>query len=299
LSQKFNPSSQPSATTGSTTTTRQSTISPSRNINYLNSSPFSTINSSPIRYYTSPDKPASSRASQQQQPPPPTPTPAQQTDASPDPNATIAQITPLRNNTYLSTPVKSKTFQQQPSLEWSPLISPNLKNSLKKQLKDSSPRNRIKKTSLLPPGAIDNYWTGPTKDKMFVCTFKNCGKIFTRRYNVRSHVQTHLSDRPFACQFCGKRFVRQHDLNRHLKGHSESKLSKCACGKEFVRVDAMKKHQERNICVGGVKGMVNKPSTSKLNKKSFNGDDIVGVDDKRVQRKLFTDLLEVQSGVKS
>ncbi|CCG23286.1 Ace2 transcription factor [Candida orthopsilosis Co 90-125] len=296
LSQRYNPSSQSSAATGASS--RQSVRSPSRsnnNNNYLNSSPFSTINSSPIRYYTSPDKPTTNRGSQQ------SPSAAEQ-DASPDPNATIAQITPLRNNTYLSTPVKSKTLQQQqPSLEWSPLISPNSKNSLKKQLKDSSPRNRVKKTSLLPPGAIDNYWIGPTEDKNFICTFKNCGKVFTRRYNVRSHVQTHLSDRPFGCQFCGKRFVRQHDLNRHLKGHNESKLSKCACGKEFVRVDAMRKHQERNICVGGIKGMVNKPSVKKkigITNGGSNDGDIAGIGDERVQRKLFTDLIQEQSSGK-
>ena len=63
------------------------------------------------------------------------------------------------------------------------------------------------KTSLLPPGELDNYWTGPDEDKIYTCTYKNCGKKFTRRYNVRSHIQTHLSDRPFGCQFCPKRFV--------------------------------------------------------------------------------------------
>ena len=76
---------------------------------------------------------------------------------------------------------------------------------------------------------------------------------FTRRYNVRSHIQTHLSDRPFGCQFCPKRFVRQHDLNRHVKGHIEARYSKCPCGKEFARLDALRKHQDRNICVGGIK----------------------------------------------
>ncbi|KAG5420489.1 SWI5 [Candida metapsilosis] len=310
LSQRYDPSNQLPA--------RQPTISPTRNSNnnssnnnYLNSSPFATINSSPMRYYTSPNK-STPKVGSQQSPPPPPPPPAsstaQQHDASPDPNATIAQITPLRNSTYLSTPIKSNTnnllqqFQQQaqPYLEWSPLISPNSKNSLKKQLKDTSPRNRVKKTTLLPPGEIDKYWIGPNENKNFICTYKNCGKVFTRRYNVRSHVQTHLSDRPFGCQFCGKRFVRQHDLNRHLKGHSESKMNKCACGKEFVREDAMKKHQERNICVGGVKGMVNKPSLKKKNYSanggnSVGGGDIVGIKDDRVSRRLFADLIKEQS----
>ena len=86
---------------------------------------------------------------------------------------------------------------------------------------------------------------------------------FTRRYNVRSHIQTHLSDRPFGCQFCPKRFVRQHDLNRHVKGHIEARYSKCPCGKEFARLDALRKHQDRNICVGGNKNVISKPTKKK------------------------------------
>lgn len=80
---------------------------------------------------------------------------------------------------------------------------------------------------------------------------------------MRSHIQTHLSDRPFGCQFCPKRFVRQHDLNRHVKGHIEARYSKCPCGKEFARLDALRKHQERNICVGGNKNVISKPTKKK------------------------------------
>ncbi|KAI5962474.1 SWI5 [Candida pseudojiufengensis] len=198
----------------------------------LLSSPFSTQSSSPVKESI-------------QQPPPPQ-------------NQPLAQHSQSQQSQFL-TPTKPKQI-----LEWSPVISPNSKQSLSKQIKDSSPKRRVKKTSLLPPGELDNYWIGPDENKIYKCTYKNCGKLFTRRYNVRSHIQTHLSDRPFSCKFCIKKFVRQHDLNRHLKGHSEAKLSKCPCGKEFARLDALKKHQERNICVGGIKGLINKPSKKKL-----------------------------------
>ncbi|KAI5958852.1 SWI5 [Candida theae] len=311
LTQRYNPSSQFLVSKGSsrqhaTNSSPYKAISNNKSANYLNSSPFSTINSSPIRYYTSPDKLTTKIIPSQS----PSVVPQQDT-ASPDPNATITQITPLRNTTYLSTPVKSNTHNllhqlqnstqhtqhqhQQPPppphLEWSPLISPNSKIPLKKQLKDTSPRNRIKKTTLLPPGEIDNYWVGPNKDKNFICTYKNCGKVFTRRYNVRSHVQTHLSDRPFGCEFCGKRFVRQHDLNRHLKGHGQSKMYKCPCGKDFTREDAMKKHQERNICVGGVNGMVNKPSVKRRVGGNGGHIDVADLSDDRVSRRLFADII--------
>ena len=190
-----------------------------------------TLNSSPIKFYTSPLRNA-----------PPT------EDDTMDANATITQLTPLKSQTPM-TPSKNRV-----TLEWSPIISPNAKSSkdVKKALKESSPKRRVKKTSLLPPGELDQYWDGPDEHKVFTCTYKNCGKKFTRRYNVRSHIQTHLSDRPFACSYCPKKFVRQHDLNRHVKGHLEARYCKCSCGKEFTRLDALRKHRARNICVGGL-----------------------------------------------
>lgn len=184
-----------------------------------------------------------------------------------DANATITQLTPLKK-TLPSTPSRNNI-----RLEWSPIISPNAKASkdVKRHIQESSVRRIIKKTSLLPPGELDQYWVGPDEEKIYTCTYKNCGKKFTRRYNVRSHIQTHLSDRPFACSRCPKRFVRQHDLNRHVKGHMEARSCKCVCGKEFARIDALKKHQIRKICARGVTGVasgvsgggVTKPVSSK------------------------------------
>lgn len=201
----------------------------------LHSSPVSlkSLNSSPVKYYTSPLRNAHQPSND---------------DTVEMNNSTIAQLTPLRNN-LPNTPQRSQI-----QLEWSPIISPNAKASrdVKRHIKESLARRRIKKTSLLPPGELDQYWVGPDHEKVYTCTYKNCDKKFTRRYNVRSHIQTHLSDRPFGCPHCPKRFVRQHDLNRHVKGHMETTHCKCVCGKEFTRIDALKKHQLRNICVGGM-----------------------------------------------
>lgn len=166
-----------------------------------------------------------------------------------DVDETITQLTPLRGNQPM-TPSRNKVV-----LEWSPIVSPNAKTKdVQSAIKQSSlsPKRRIKKTSLLPPGELDKFFEGPDDNKVFTCTYKGCGKKFTRRYNVRSHIQTHLSDRPFACIYCPKKFVRQHDLNRHVKGHLEARHCRCPCGKEFTRIDAMKKHRLRNICSGGV-----------------------------------------------
>ncbi|KAH3676254.1 hypothetical protein WICMUC_002131 [Wickerhamomyces mucosus] len=131
------------------------------------------------------------------------------------------------------------------------------------------------KVSTLPPGEIDQYVTGPTEDKLFICNYDGCGKTFTRRYNVRSHVQTHLSDRPFVCDHedCNKAFVRQHDLTRHKKIHEEFAF-RCECGKKFSRQDALFRHRIRNICIGGLEkseipsNMITPSSVSKSVQKS-------------------------------
>ncbi|KAF1919374.1 hypothetical protein BDU57DRAFT_491661 [Ampelomyces quisqualis] len=89
---------------------------------------------------------------------------------------------------------------------------------------------------------ISNKWT---------CLYQDCGKMFGRRENIRSHVQTHLGDRQFKCNGCGKCFVRQHDLKRHAKIHSGNKPYKCPCGAGFARQDALTRHRQRGMCCGG------------------------------------------------
>lgn len=197
-----------------------------------------SLNSSPVRYYNSPLRNVANSGEPSND------------DSIVDVNATIVQLTPLKENQFQTTPNRNSKLD----LKWSPVISPNAKSSrdVRRAIQQFTPKRKIEKTSLLPPGELDQYWEGPDENKVFTCTFNGCGKKFTRRYNVRSHIQTHLSDRPFACAYCPKKFVRQHDLNRHVKGHQEARYCKCPCGKEFARLDAMRKHRARNICIGGV-----------------------------------------------
>lgn len=83
------------------------------------------------------------------------------------------------------------------------------------------------------------------------CLYPGCEKTFGRRENIRSHVQTHLGDRQFRCNGCGKCFVRQHDLKRHAKIHTGDKPYKCPCSAGFARQDALTRHRQRGMCVGG------------------------------------------------
>lgn len=104
----------------------------------------------------------------------------------------------------------------------------------------------------LPPGIVDLYLSGPDESGQLTCLFPNCGKLSMRMYNIRTHIHTHLSYRPFACEVCGSRFVRQFDLRRHVKSHAEEKPFKCDCGKTYTRRDTLQRHRGLMICVGGM-----------------------------------------------
>ncbi|KAF4126020.1 hypothetical protein GMORB2_1266 [Geosmithia morbida] len=104
---------------------------------------------------------------------------------------------------------------------------------------------------------ISRYIIGPDPaDAKWTCTFDDCGKKFGRKENIKSHVQTHLNDRPYQCPSCIKRFVRQHDLKRHAKIHTGIKPYPCECGNRFARHDALTRHKQRGMCVGAFEGIV-------------------------------------------
>ncbi|KZN93146.1 Metallothionein expression activator [Penicillium chrysogenum] len=109
---------------------------------------------------------------------------------------------------------------------------------------------------------IAKFISGPDpKDGKWVCLYSGCLCRFGRKENIKSHVQTHLGDRQFKCDICEKHFVRGHDLKRHLKTHSGNKPFACACGASFARQDALTRHRQRDMCIGGFTGVV--PKTTK------------------------------------
>ena len=107
---------------------------------------------------------------------------------------------------------------------------------------------------------IASFIHGPyPEDSKWRCLYEDepgkvCGKRFARKENAKSHVQTHLGDRPYVCKVCKTRFVRQHDLKRHFKIHTPNKPHKCPCGKEFHRHDALTRHRQRGMCSGAFEG---------------------------------------------
>ncbi|KAL4810548.1 hypothetical protein BDV18DRAFT_58869 [Aspergillus unguis] len=96
------------------------------------------------------------------------------------------------------------------------------------------------------------------EDGKWVCLHPGCERRFGRKENIKSHVQTHLGDRQYKCDHCEKCFVRGHDLKRHAKIHTGDKPYECLCGNVFARHDALTRHRQRGMCIGGYKGIVRK-----------------------------------------
>ncbi|KAK1761157.1 hypothetical protein QBC47DRAFT_23062 [Echria macrotheca] len=84
----------------------------------------------------------------------------------------------------------------------------------------------------------------------FQCEVKGCGKLFSRSYNFKAHMETHDEKReyPFPCTVndCNKKFVRKTDLQRHHQSvHMRERNHKCDyCGRLFARKDTLRRHME-------------------------------------------------------
>ncbi|KAG0335297.1 hypothetical protein BG000_007646 [Podila horticola] len=87
----------------------------------------------------------------------------------------------------------------------------------------------------------------------YLCHIPNCGRTFSRPFNLKSHGLTHEPQRPHACNQCPKTFARIHDRDRHMKGHLTEKAHCCiVCLGRFARQDAVTRHlklsNEMNPC---------------------------------------------------
>lgn len=90
-------------------------------------------------------------------------------------------------------------------------------------------------------------------EALFVCPFPDCESTFTRQYNLRGHMRSHLDQRPFKCDWpgCGRSFARAHDCKRHVNLHLNVKPYTCEfCQKPFARLDALNRHHkvEGELC---------------------------------------------------
>lgn len=89
-----------------------------------------------------------------------------------------------------------------------------------------------------------------TEKHVFQCT--RCPKVFTRKFNLRSHERTHTGERPYACPVCGATFSRAQEQRTHTRRQCGEKAFRCrgdlhtgtqwGCGRGFAEVVDFARH---------------------------------------------------------
>ncbi|KAI1139755.1 hypothetical protein F5Y05DRAFT_331774 [Hypoxylon sp. FL0543] len=169
------------------------------------------------------------------------------------PSPRSAQSLPLEHGSYGSAPGSSGYLSDVPSGSWPKSEYPSLEteqyyagaSSASAAFTHDRRQLRVPRTQRRQPRKLT------TKEEAnFQCEVKGCGKLFSRSYNFKAHMETHDEKReyPFPCTVpdCNKKFVRKTDLQRHHQSvHMKEKNHRCDyCGRMFARKDTLRRHME-------------------------------------------------------
>ncbi|KAI9015745.1 hypothetical protein CLU79DRAFT_765615 [Phycomyces nitens] len=116
----------------------------------------------------------------------------------------------------------------------------------------SSPEHVFSYSENIPFPTDVLYSSGVSTDYIFKCAVQGCNSSFSRKYGLKSHMDTHSKLKTHICPElnCGSAFKRKHDLTRHSHIHTKKRPHTCPkCNKTFPRKDALTSHNKtRNAC---------------------------------------------------
>ncbi|KYB29335.1 Zinc finger protein 2 homolog-like Protein [Tribolium castaneum] len=85
------------------------------------------------------------------------------------------------------------------------------------------------------------------KKAKFVCSWKNCKKILSSAYTLKTHELKHQGKRSFLCVTCGKGFITKNSLTCHEKIHLEVKGYVCKlCNLGFSVRSNLRAHEKKH-----------------------------------------------------
>ena len=60
-------------------------------------------------------------------------------------------------------------------------------------------------------------------DGKYIRTWPNCGKTFTKQFNLSRHISSRTSEKEYSCHLCKRIFSHHDNVHRHLKLYHEQK----------------------------------------------------------------------------
>lgn len=80
--------------------------------------------------------------------------------------------------------------------------------------------------------------------KNIPCSWANCGKSFSAKWNFECHMRTHTHEKPFECDVCGMAFSNSGNLKIHIRTHTGERPFRCdVCKKSFSTSSSLTTHK--------------------------------------------------------